>query len=136
MNDAFTPRHLDLHTRPQRLEQPEPDRADAAETERRNALATHRDPSVATDADEPEKEEPGRARVQWVRPTDLAARGGAVVLERGAEWNRQLHDTVMDAVRDGRARLGQRLERRQDDLADTAPAPTGRPAAGRTTVSR
>ena len=56
-------------------------------------LAVHGDPSVGRTAPEGEQKDPKdrRLRVDWVRPTDLAARAGADGLARSAEWNMRAH---------------------------------------------
>lgn len=130
--DPITPRRLDVHTRPQPLEKPDPPKT--ADAEGHNVFATHRDPSIA-EPDTPEADAE-RRRLQWVRPTDVAARGGAVVLERGAAWNTQLHNLVGDLVRDGRTKLREKLARREQQLEDTTPTPGTRSAVARQGVSR
>ena len=53
----------------------------------RSRLATHPDPTVA----EPmQLSVDGRSQVEWVPPTQLAARGGAVVLGRARDLDQQL----------------------------------------------
>ncbi|RKN69304.1 hypothetical protein D7252_18135 [Microbacterium sp. CGR2] len=76
--------------------------------------------------------------VQWVGPTDLAARGGAVVLDRGAELSTHLRDAVLDGVREGRAHLQEHLARRQESLNPDVSSPTSarERVVGRTGVSR
>ncbi len=56
-------------------------------------LAVHGDPSLGSGASEGASEDPKRRRlrVDWVRPTDLAARAGAGGLALGGEWNMRLH---------------------------------------------
>lgn len=132
--DPVTPRRLDLNTRPHPLEKPERPEKPETDREGHNAFATHRDPSIT----EPEatKDDPVRRRLQWVRPTDAAARGGAVVLERGAVWNRQLHDLVGDALRDGRTWVREQLARRGQQLEDTTQTSATRSAVARQGVSR
>lgn len=109
--------------------------AAAREEERASAFATHGGPTLTGQ----DVETGGlRAGVQWVRPTDLAARAGGAALEKGAEWNTLLHDAAIDGIREARAQLHERLARRQDDLD---PETTTRDAAaqrglGRTGVSR
>ena len=104
-------------------------------TRRASEFATHGDPTLNTD--EPETPD-GRRGVQWVRPTDLAARAGGVVLERGAEWNTRLRDAALEGIREGRAQLMERLARRQEHLGpDTiAQEQTAGRQLGRTGVSR
>lgn len=100
-------------------------------------LATHGDPTL-TDAEAAAEEAARRAGVQWVRPTELAARAGSAVVERGAKWNTALHDATLEGIREGRARLHERLARRQDDLepSTTTQGRAAQPVAGRTGVSR
>ncbi|MGO2664316.1 hypothetical protein [Mycetocola reblochoni] len=112
-----------------------PSSAVAAEEARASEFATHGDPTITRDDPDPVSKRPG---VQWVRPTDLAARAGSVVLDRGAELNTRLRDAVLDGVREGRAQLQERLARRQEALDPDGSSPTsalGR-GVGRTGVSR
>lgn len=97
-------------------------------------FATHGDPTLTTGAET----EAQRAGVQWVRPTDLAARAGGAVVDRGAQWNAILHEAALDGIREGRAQLHERLAQRQDDLepATTTSGRAMRPVAERTGVSR
>lgn len=127
--------------------QPQADRRDVAHTdpsgataatreeERASAFATHPDPTLTGQDAETAGQ---RAGVQWVRPTDLAARAGGAALDKGAEWNTLLHDAALDGIREARSQLSERLARRQDELD---PETTTRDAApqrglGRTGVSR
>jgi|SRR5699024_2328848 len=98
-------------------------------------FATHGDPTVTGTGAETEAQ---RAGVQWVRPTDLAARAGGAVVDRGAQWNALLHEAALDGIREGRAQLHERLAQRQDDLepATTTSDRAMRPVAERTGVSR
>lgn len=108
---------------------------EVAEDARASEFATHGDPTLTRDGTDPVGKRPG---VQWVRPTDLAARAGGVVLERGAELNTRLRDAVLEGVREGRAQLQERLARRQESLDPDLSSPTsalGR-GVGRTGVSR
>ena len=112
-----------------------PSSAVADEEARASEFATHGDPTLTRDDTDPIAKRPG---VQWVRPTDLAARAGAVVLDRGAELNTRLRDAVLDGVHEGRAQLQKRLARRQEALDSDGSSPTsalGR-GVGRTGVSR
>lgn len=112
-----------------------PSSGDVAEDARASEFATHGDPTLTRDGTDPVSKRPG---VQWVRPTDLAARAGGVVLDRGAELNTRLRDAVLEGVREGRAQLQERLARRQESLNPDVSSPTsavGR-GAGRTGVSR
>lgn len=56
------------------------ERASVAEEDEQSRLATHKDPTLALEPEAPAAD--GRARVEWVRPTDLAARAGGRVMER------------------------------------------------------
>lgn len=108
---------------------------EVAEGARASEFATHGDPTITRNGTDPVAKRPG---VQWVRPTDLAARAGALVLDRGAELNTRLRDAVLDGVREGRAQLQERLARRQEALDPDVSSPTsavGR-GVGRTGVSR
>lgn len=112
-----------------------PTPGEATEDARAPEFATHSDPTLTRDSTDPVSKRPG---VQWVRPTDLAARAGSVVLDRGAELNTRLRDAVLDGVREGRAQLQERLARRQEALDPDVSSPTsavGR-GVGRTGVSR
>lgn len=108
---------------------------EGASERRVSEFATHGDPTLNTDG--PVAPD-GRRGVQWVRPTDLAARAGGVVLERGAEWNTRLRDAALEGIREGRAQLMERLARRQEHLKpDTiAQEQTVGRRLGRTGVSR
>ncbi|MGP9587301.1 hypothetical protein ACT3TB_16750 [Micrococcaceae sp. AOP34-BR2-30] len=112
-----------------------PSSGEAVEDVRASEFATHGDPTLTRDGTDPASKRPG---VQWVRPTDLAARTGAVVLDRGAELNTRLREAVLVGVREGRAQLQERLARRQESLDSDLNGPTsavGR-GVGRTGVSR
>lgn len=121
-------------------EHPEPDiQSDAtmptaAEQRRVSEFATHGDPTLSQDDADPVSR---RAGVQWVRPTDLAARAGGAVVERGMDLNTQLRDAVLEGVRSGRAQLAARLAARQTQLdPETVPTRTPERSSGRTGVSR
>lgn len=108
---------------------------EVAEEARASEFATHGDPTITRDSTDPVAKRPG---VQWVRPTDLAARAGGAVLDRGAELNTRLRVAVLDGVREGRAQLQERLARRQEALDSDVSSPTsalGR-GVGRAGVSR
>ncbi|MBG0716515.1 hypothetical protein G3N18_00175 [Microbacterium sp. 2C] len=108
----------------------------AAEDARASEFATHGDPTLVRGGGaSPVSPRPG---VQWVRPTDVAARAGAVVLDRGAELNMRLRDAVLDGVREGRAQLQERLARREEALDPDSSSPTNarERVVGRTGVSR
>lgn len=112
-----------------------PSSGEAVEEARASEFATHGDPTLTRDGTDAAVKRPG---VQWVRPTDVAARAGGAVLDRGAELNRRLHDAVLDGVREGRAQLRERLARRQEALDPDSSSPTSAPGrgVGRTGVSR
>ncbi|MGP5009218.1 hypothetical protein [Brachybacterium tyrofermentans] len=113
-----------------------PTPGDVAEDARASEFATHGDPTLARGGGAGPISP--RSGVQWVRPTDLAARAGAIVLDRGAELNTRLRDAVLDGVHEGRAQLQERLARRQEALDPDLRSPTsalGR-GVGRTGVSR
>lgn len=88
----------------------------------------------------PEQEDDDRMRVQWVRPTDLAARAGARVLEKGVELNQRSVDlarqAALEAGRGARDRLRHALARREQALAPDTPTTAQSPVAGRQGVSR
>lgn len=110
------------------------DRVEVAEEDEQSRLATHKDPTLAAEPDAPAAD--GRARVEWVRPTDLAARAGGRVMERGHELNRQLASAVKEAAREQRDALRQRLAARSADVSVTGPERAPGRAAGREGVSR
>lgn len=99
---------------------------------RREASGT--DPRVATE------EGDDRLRVQWVRPTDLAARAGARVLEKGMELNQHsiglARQAALEAARDARGRLRQALARREHALTPDTPDTASAPVLGRQGVSQ
>lgn len=72
-----------------------PEAAAAAEAARAASveLAIHGDPSVGRNSPDAaqEKAKDRRLRVDWVRPTDLAARAGAGGMAHSAEWNMRAH---------------------------------------------
>lgn len=107
---------------------------EAADGEEESRLATHKDPSLN------EEHEPldraGSSRVEWVRPTDLAARAGTRVMERGHDLNRQLMAAVKEAARQPRENLRQRLAARSADVSITAPEQAPARTAGREGVGR
>ncbi|MGO3864187.1 hypothetical protein [Glutamicibacter arilaitensis] len=78
-----------------------------------------------------------RPGMQWVRPTDLAARAGGAIVDRGADLNLRLRDAVLAGVREGRAQLQERLARRQLELdPETTQAASLQRSLGRSGVSR
>ena len=106
----------------------------AVEERRASEFATHGDPTLSRHDVDPVSKRPG---VQWVRPTDLAARAAGTVVDRGADLNSRLHAAVLEGVRDGRAQLQERLARRQTQLEpDTSQTATLQRPLGRTGVSR
>jgi hypothetical protein len=114
---------------------PTPTQGEVAEEARASEFATHGDRTLTRDGTDLVLKRPV---VQWVRPTDLAARAGGIVLDRGAELNTRLRDAVLEGVREGRAQLQDRLARRQEALDPDVSSPTsalGR-VVGRTGVSR
>ncbi|WP_449276688.1 hypothetical protein [Leucobacter sp. GX24907] len=101
---------------------------------RESEFATHGDPTIARDHLDPRSKRPG---VQWVRPTDVAARAGGAIVDRGTELNVQLRDAVLAGVRDGRALIQERLARRQRELEPvTSPTAAVQRSLGRAGVSR
>lgn len=84
----------------------------------------------------------GRVRVQWVRPTDLAARAGAAVLKAGIDVNQRtramVREAAVEAARATRDKLRRALSRREQALTPDAPATTAAvlPVVGRRGVSR
>lgn len=102
-----------------------------AATGTHHPLATHGDPSLRR----PSRQEAAR-HVQWVRPTDVAARAGAVVLDKSAEVNRHARQVTLELARDGAAHLRRALARREAALSAEAPAPGAAPARRRQGVSR
>lgn len=106
---------------------------EAREAERASEFATHGDPTVTR-----QTSVRGRAGVEWVRPTDVAARAGGAIVGTGAELNTRLRDATLEGIREGRAQLAERLARRQQhiDPDNTVPARTQELRLGRTEVSR
>ena len=114
---------------------PKPETTAAMTAERRaSEFVTHGDPTLSLHDVDPASQRPG---VQWVRPTDLAARTAGAIVDRGADLNTRLHEAVLEGVRDGRAQLQERLAKRQDQLdPDITQTATLRRSLGRTGVSR
>ena len=114
---------------------PNPEATAALAAERRaSEFATHGDPTISRQDGDPVSKRPG---VQWVRPTDLAARAAGSIVDRGADLNSRLHDAVLEGVRDGRAQLQERLARRQAELdPETTHLATPQRSLGRAGVSR
>ena len=103
------------------------------EAERASEFATHGDPTLIRQTSVRE-----RGGVEWVRPTDVAARAGGAIVGKGAELNTRLREATFEGVREGRAQLAERLARRQQqiDPDTTVPAQTQELRLGRTGVSR
>lgn len=110
------------------------ERTGVAEEDEQSRLATHKDPTLHVEPDAPAADR--RARVEWVRPTDLAARAGGRVMERGHELNRQLMSAVKEAAREQRDALRQRMAARSAEVSVTGPERAPGRAAGREGVSR
>jgi hypothetical protein len=130
--NTFADRAPELH----RFEtEPMPDSAVTAEERRASEFATHSNPTLNRNNNtDPVSRRPG---VQWVRPTDAAARAGSLVLDRGVELNTRLRDAVIDGVRDGRSQLHDALARRQAQLdPDDSPTRAQARVVGRAGVSR
>lgn len=110
-----------------------PSGMEAREAERTSEFATHGDPALTR-----QTSVRGRGGVEWVRPTDVAARAGGAIVGKGAELNTRLRDTTLEGIREGRAQLAERLARRQQqiDPDTTVPARTQELRVGRTGVSR
>lgn len=114
---------------------PDAERPDTARPEREGAhvIARHGDPSVGrtpAPAGHPE------THVEWVRPTDMAARAGARVMEKTADVNQDVHELVRQASRDGAARIRRALSHREADLVPDMATSLARSVLGRQGVSR
>ncbi|OJV75955.1 MAG: hypothetical protein BGO37_06880 [Cellulomonas sp. 73-92] len=119
---------------PTRTAEPAPRTGNPTGGEHAATLATHRDPSLHRDRGPHERNTTG---VQWVQPTDLAARAGGALLQQGIQANRTTRALLAAAAHGGQARLRAALARRQTQLdPDESPNPASRPAAGRRAVSR
>ncbi len=103
------------------------------EAERASEFATHGDPTISRHA--PIR---GDRAVEWVRPTDVAARAGGAIVGKGAELNTRLRDATLEGIREGQAQLAERLARRQQQIGPdtTGPAQMQELRPGRTGVSR
>lgn len=118
-------------------ERPEPPETlseiEPREAERASEFATHGDPTLTK-----QTSVRGRRGVEWVRPTDVAARAGGAIVGKGAELNTRLRDATLEGIREGRAQLAERLARRQQQIDPdaTVPAQTQELRLGRTGVSR
>ncbi|GFZ83155.1 hypothetical protein [Nesterenkonia alkaliphila] len=104
--------------------------AEATEAER-SRLATDPDPTL-TEGRIPR----GRTEVEWVRPTDLAARGAGGALGRSTELAPQLHAAVTQFAQQQRGKLQQRLAERGAELEPTTVEQPRTPVVGRDGVSR
>lgn len=96
-------------------------------------IARHGDPSVGrtpAPAGHPE------THVEWVRPTDMAARAGAGVMEKTADVNQDVHELVRQASRHGAARIRRALSHREADLVPDVSTSPAQPVLGRQGVSR
>ena len=103
------------------------------DTEGAHVIARHGDPSVGrtpAPAGHPE------THVEWVRPTDMAARAGARMMEKTADVNQDVHELVLQASRDGAARIRRALSHREADLVADVPTSPAQPVLGRQGVSR
>ena len=119
----------------QRFEaEPLPASTITAEEQRASEFVAHGDPTLSRNNTDPVSQRPG---VQWVRPTDAAARVGGIVLDRGVELNTRLRDAVLTGVREGRTRLQDALAGRQTQLdPDDNPTSAQTRVLGRAGVSR
>ncbi|WP_182355144.1 hypothetical protein [Flaviflexus huanghaiensis] len=123
--------HLTGTERPQSPETPS--RMETREAERASEFAAYGDPTLTR-----QTSVRGRGGVEWVRPTDVAARAGGAIVGKGTELNTRLRDATLEGIREGRAQLAERLARRQQQIAPdtTVPAQTQELRLGRTGVSR
>ena len=125
---------------PPEAERPGTERADTKrpdterpDTDGAHVIARHGDPSVGrtpAPAGHPE------THVEWVRPTDMAARAGARMMEKTADVNQDVHELVLQASRDGAARIRRALSHREADLVADVPTSPAQPVLGRQGVSR
>ncbi|MGN7862928.1 hypothetical protein ACTJI8_20320 [Microbacterium sp. 22303] len=96
-------------------------------------IAKHGDPSVpGTTA----AAAGARRSVEWVRPTDLAARGGARLTEGVLATQERLTEIVRETVRENRTHMRTFLARREAELTPETPATSSQRVLGRTAVSR
>lgn len=139
-NTAGTAARLRAHlpdphpTAAERPDSPQaPSGMEAQASERASEFATHGDPTLTRQT--PVR---GRGGVEWVRPTDVAARAGGAIVGKGAELNTRLRDATLEGIREGRAQFAERMARRQQqiDPDTTLPAQTQELRLGRTGVSR
>ena len=89
---------------------------------------------------QPTPEDEERLRVQWVRPTDLAARAGARMLEKGIDVNQHTaalaRQSTLEAARNARGKIRQALAHREQALTPDTPTTAPAPVLGRQGVSR
>lgn len=113
----------------------------AAEAARASSveLAVHGDPSMRhtnSDAEQNKNKDDKRLRVDWVRPTDLAARAGSGSLAHSAEWNMRAHKWLRAQPRRV-VNAGTDLARRLPPISRFGQArSTNRPAPTRSAPSR
>lgn len=114
---------------------PEPDRPDSArvDTDDAHSSARHGDPSISRP---PTPAAPPDTHVEWVRPTDMAARAGARVMGKTADANQDVHELVRQASRDGAVRIRRALSHREMDLTPDVSTSSAAPSRGRQGVSR
>jgi hypothetical protein len=114
---------------------PEPDRpyTERSDTEGAHVIARHGDPSVTRTATPAGH---SGTHVDWVRPTDIAARAGARVMEKTADMNQDVHEHVRQASRDADARIRRALSHREANLVPDVPTSPAQPVLGRQGVSR
>lgn len=63
----------------------------------------------------------GRARVEWVRLSDLSMRAGGSVLSTGQEANQRLHEVLRESLQGQHQRLRERFAAREREVT-TSPA--------------
>lgn len=137
-----TPKPQDQPEQPERPGTPQAERAettDATEAPgaqkpaeaQRSRLATDGDPTLSQG-----KVPQPHTSVEWVRPTDLAARGAGTTLGRGTEMPAQLAAAVKTLTHQQRGTLGQRLAERGEALEPATSERTRTPAVERDGVSR
>ena len=103
------------------------------DTDGAHVIARHGDPSVGRTPAPAGHRDP---HVEWVRPTDMAARAGARMMEKTADVNQDVHELVLQASRDGAARIRRALSHREADLVADVPTSPAQPVLGRQGVSR
>jgi hypothetical protein len=109
---------------------PQPLGADsAAHSASRSELARYRDPALADTG----QGTGGRLGIEWVRPTDLAHRVSAKIVEHGADLHKHAHVWASAQLRDSTRTVSDRVGR----LASlSAFGRGGQPTASRDTVGR